>query len=120
MTCVKKILLWFIAAAIFYSLFYPKNTKENFEQKKMLKNFYAPWCGYSKRLMPIWDKLTDMHQDDTNIKIIKVDCQLNPDIAKKNNINGFPTIILFNENGDKILYTGDRSLESLNDFIKNN
>lgn len=91
--------------------------KEKFEGKVVLKNYYAPWCGHSKRLMPVWDRLADMHENNPSVDIKKIDCQLNPEIAKENDIKGFPTIVKYTENG-KTVYRGDRSLDSLNKFIQ--
>ena len=40
----------------------------------------------------------------------------NPEEAKKNNVDGFPTILLFKD-GKSVPYEGDRTAEAIKDFI---
>ena len=68
--------------------------------------------------MPEWNKLEQsMNGSQTNVN--KVNCEENPEEAKKNNVDGFPTIILFKD-GKSIPYEGDRSAEAIKDFVENN
>ena len=88
--------------------------------KIVVKNFYAPWCGYSKRLFPTWSQLEKVYARDPKVDIQKVDCDANKKAAIENNIEGFPTIICFKSNGEKVTYNGNRSLEDLKSFIEQN
>ncbi len=79
--------------------------------------FYAPWCPHCESMMGDWDEVTKKHKDDPNFTVKKVDCDANPDAAKENEIESFPTIVLF-MNGKKIMYDGgDRSVDSIENFI---
>lgn len=75
--------------------------------------FYAPWCGYCKQVLPIWDQLekTIKHSN-----IVKIDCVARPDICKKFDIQGYPTIKYF-KNNEIIEYRGPRKLESFVEFL---
>jgi protein disulfide-isomerase-like protein len=93
---------------------------ENFEeqqQKVVVKYFYMPWCGYCKKLSPIWDKLENKYENNPNIQLKKINCEKEPQEARQNNIEGFPTIISFSS-GKKVTYEGDRTMNDLTDFIE--
>ena len=67
--------------------------------------------------MPEWNKL-EQNMQGTQTEVNKVDCEANPEAAKQNNVDGFPTIILF-KNGKAINYEGDRTMEEIKSFIQN-
>jgi len=81
--------------------------------------FYAPWCGHCKQLVPIWEKLAIAFQNERNVLIAKSDVATsNQGLAKRFGIEGFPTLMTFtpeNTQGEK--YEGDRDLEALVSFI---
>lgn len=91
-------------------------------EKDVFVEFYAPWCGHCKRLAPEWEALAQSYQDDQGLTIAKLDATAN-DIppSTKFSIASFPTL-KFQPAGTKewIDYEGDRSPESLRDFIKDN
>ena len=79
-------------------------------------NYYAPWCGHSRNLLPTWEEVENTYARHSRIQVDKIDCEKNPEAAKENEIRGFPTIILYKDN-DKIVYQGKRDLESIKAFI---
>lgn len=91
---------------------------EGFEGKT-LALFYAPWCPHCKSIMPTWDQMAK--QNSTDIKIVKVNCDENTDLAEKHGIQGFPTIkflpLGLNNPKNAIEYKGDRSGEAMLAFI---
>jgi thioredoxin 1 len=58
---------------------------------KTLVMYYAPWCGFCKKLMPVWDDLANRYGE----RMQKVDCAALPDEAEKHDIQAFPTVVLF-------------------------
>jgi protein disulfide-isomerase-like protein len=88
---------------------------------KTLALFYAPWCGFCKRLSPHWNKASE--QNKTDVKMVKINCDENPDLAQKFGIEGFPTIYFLpyglNNPKERIIYNGERSGEALLAFIAN-
>ena len=64
--------------------------------KYVLVDFFAQWCGPCKMLAPIMYELSEEYKD--KIKIVKLDVDESPETAKKFDIMSIPTIIFF-ENG---------------------
>jgi len=96
---------------------------KNFEEvaknteKHVLVEFYAPWCGHCKQLVPTWDKLGEKFADSEDIVIAKMDSTANE--LEDIKIQGFPTIKLFKKGDNKVVdYNGERTLEGFTKFLE--
>jgi protein disulfide-isomerase A1 len=90
--------------------------------KDVLIEFYAPWCGHCKALAPKYEDLASQYAESEfkdKVVIAKVDATLN-DVPDE--IQGFPTIKMYPAGGkdSPITYQGSRTVEDLIDFIKDN
>jgi protein disulfide-isomerase A1 len=87
------------------------------KSKGVFVEFYAPWCGHCKQLMPIWDQLGEKFQDRSDIVIAKIDSTANELADIK--ISGFPTIKFFPKDSDEIVdYNGERTFEAFVKFLE--
>jgi thioredoxin 1 len=78
---------------------------ENFESvvlnndKYVLADFWAPWCGPCMMLSPILEEIAE--QFDKKIDIAKINVDNNDELSMKYGISSIPTIILF-KNGQML------------------
>lgn len=83
---------------------------------KQLVLFYAPWCPHCKDMLPDWDRFTEANR--SNVAVKKVNSELEPELIKEYDIQGFPTILLLDGSGKTIAkYEGERDSKSLSDFV---
>jgi len=101
-------------------------TGENFkeivldDQKDVLLEIYAPWCGHCKNLAPAYEELATNLKDVDNLVIAKMDATVNDSPHGKYQAKGYPTI-LFSPAGSKnepIAYSGARDVKSFTEFLK--
>jgi len=64
--------------------------------KTVVVDFYADWCGPCKMMAPVIDELAN---ENSNIKVCKVNVDDNRELAINYNIMSIPTIIIF-KNGN--------------------
>ncbi|KAF1773915.1 Thioredoxin, conserved site [Phytophthora cactorum] len=94
----------------------PESFREQVQQDSgvWLVEFYAPWCGHCKELVPEYQKAAKALEGVVNVAAI--DCQEHEEFVNEFEVRGFPTIKIFGENKAKPLsFDGERTAKGLVD-----
>ncbi|MDG1528412.1 MAG: thioredoxin [Polaribacter sp.] len=65
------------------------------QNKPVLVDFFADWCGPCKMMSPILKEVKDALGE--TVSIIKINADNNKQLAAKYQVRGVPTLILFKE-----------------------
>jgi len=81
--------------------------------------YYTSWCGHSKRFMPEWNKFVAYaNQYIPYLQVDTIKCE-GKNEASCSHIEGYPTVILINQQNKQKIYDGERTMEGLIKFVKN-
>ncbi len=97
---------------------YGQNTQQTQKPRKVIMAFIATWCGWSKKFMAQIESeiKPKIKAESLPIDIEIIDSDKQEEMCQKFNVQGFPTIIIKNQ--DKYhMYNGDRSTKDLIEFV---
>lgn len=79
-------------------------------EKDVLVDFYADWCGPCRMLAPILEQID-------SIDVLKINVDEFPDLAAKFGVMSIPTLILFRDGKEAKKEIGFRNLDDIKKMI---
>ena len=87
-------------------------------EKSVLVDFWAEWCGPCKAIAPILDEVAV--ELDGKLDVVKLNVDENPGVSQKYGIRSIPTIIIFKNGAVQAQKLGAMSKSQLIEFINTN
>ena len=81
--------------------------------------YYADWCGHCQRAKPEFKRLGSTKTiGGKTVSIVAVNADENKALCTKKNVQGFPTIHLYDPSGTLVQeYSGERKLDSFEQLL---
>jgi len=86
--------------------------------KAVLLDFWAEWCGPCKMIAPLLDEAATEYAD--KLAVIKLNVDENPQTAQKFGVRSIPTLMLFKDGAVQAQKMGAMSKSQLAEFLNTN
>lgn len=82
--------------------------------------YYAEWCGHCNAMKPEWQKVIEKLKDSGSINIADVKSDVIEALKHKPQIEGFPSIKMYNKGKEVAKFEDERSAEKMEKFAISN
>ncbi|KAJ1719880.1 hypothetical protein LPJ53_005424 [Coemansia erecta] len=108
-------------AASAYTVLDATSFSSETQSGKWLVKYYSPTCPWSKRFAPVWEKVYTDLQDQLAPKDVffgEVDCKAYRALCDTADIDGYPTVVFYDEGVNKGEVPGGQTYEVLANFAQ--
>jgi len=119
LSTLNLVLAAILLAVVFGSVFNgTKQISEGLSNNKEFVLVHMTGCGHCKTLMPEWKSAAKANNTGISMRAVEMNEGDGPELCKKHNITGFPTMLLL-DNGKKVAdYNGERNKDGLLKFLQ--
>lgn len=87
-------------------------------KKPVMVLFYADWCGYCVRFMPIFQTISEKYQDKLDFSKVNVEDKKYEKLVKEIGITGFPTVYILDPKYDNKVLLSNAILSDVKSLSK--
>lgn len=86
------------------------------EGKTILVDYWAPWCGYCRRIGPAYDKIAEEYGD--RLVVAKVNIDEEPQLTEAQGVEVIPTLILYKDGKAVNRVVAPKSKAAIDQFLQ--